>query len=384
MKYFDMRQLIILFSFLGLSTIGFSQQTINGTITHDNLQREYILYVPANYTGDSAVPLVFNFHGYRFTANDQMQYGDFRTIADTSGFIIVHPQGTLFNGNTHWSVGAWTTGSTADDLGFTESLLDSLTSEYNIDLTRVYSTGFSNGGVFSFLLACQLSHKFAAVASVGGSMTPLVYNNCNPTHPTPILQVHGTNDGVIPYDGRAWTWAIDDLLQYWTGYNKGNTNPTTMAIPDNNSSDGSTVEHIIFEGGDLGTTVEHFKVTGGLHTWPGTSFTGPGTNQDINAAAEIWNFFSRYDINGLIKTTSIEPLGEVTSKINIYPNPTFSKIIIEADIKKKVDFQLTSISGETLLRDSIRFNQHEVDLSPFPVGTYILKIGSYSYKVLKK
>ena len=161
-------------------------------------------------------------------------------------------------------------GSTADDVGFTESLLDSLTSEYNIDLTRVYSTGFSNGGFFSFLLACQLSHKFAAVASVGGSMTPLIYNNCNPTHPTPILQVHGTDDGVIPYNGGAWTWPIDDLLQYWTGYNNGNTDPITMAIPDNNTSDGSTVEHIIFGGGDVGTTVEHFKVTGGMHTWPGT------------------------------------------------------------------------------------------------------------------
>ncbi len=379
-----MRQLIILFSFLGLATSSFSQQTINGTILHNNLQREYILYVPANYTGNSAVPLVFNFHGYTFTANDQMQYGDFRTIADTEGFIIVHPQGTLFNGNTHWSVGGWTTGSTADDIGFTESLLDSLTSEYNIDLTRVFSTGFSNGGFFSFLLACQLSHKFAAVASVGGSMTPLIYNNCNPTHPTPILQIHGTNDGVISYDGGAWSWPIDNLLQYWTGYNNGNTNPTTIVIPDNNTGDGSTVEHIIFEGGDVGTTVEHFKITGGMHTWPGTVFTGPGTNHDINASDEIWKFFSRYDINGLIEATSIEPLDSETPKITIYPNPTFSKIKIEVGIKEKVDFQLTSISGETLLTNSTHFNQYELDLSPFPAGIYILEIGSYHYKVLKK
>ncbi len=380
-----MRQLIILFSVLGLSASCFSQETINGTITHNNLQREYILYVPANYSGNSAVPLVFNFHGYTFTANDQMQYGDFRAIADTGGFIIVHPLGTLFNGNTHWSVGGWTTGSTADDVGFTESLLDSLTSNYNIDLTRVYSAGFSNGGFFSFLLACQLSDKFAAVASVGGSMTPLIYNNCNPTHPTPILQIHGTDDGVIPYNGGAWTWPIDDLLQYWTGYNNGNTNPTTMVIPDNDTTDGSTVEHTIFEGGDVGTTVEHFKVTGGMHTWPGTTlFTGPGTNQDINAADEIWKFFSRYDINGLIETTSIEPLGAVTPKITIYPNPTFSKIKIDVDIKEKVDFQLTSISGETLLTDSIHFNQYELDLSSFPVGIYFLEIGNYHYKIVKK
>lgn len=379
-----MRQFIILFLFLGLSISCFSQQTINGTITHNNLQREYILYVPANYTGDSAVPLVFNFHGYTFTANDQMQYGDFRTIADTEGFIIVHPQGTLFNGNTHWSVGGWTEGSTADDLGFTISLLDSLASEYNIDLTRVYSAGFSNGGYFSFRLACRLSNKFAAVASVGGSMTPFIYNNCFPTHPTPILQIHGTNDGVIAYGGGAWSWPINDLLQYWIGYNNGNTNPTTMSIPDSNTSDGSTVEHFIFEEGDGGTTVEHFKVTGGMHTWPGTVFTGQGTNQDINASDEIWKFFSRYNINGLIETTSIESLDAATSKITIYPNPTASKIKIEVDIEENVNFQLTSISGKTLLTDSIHFNQYELDLSPFPVGIYILEIGGYHYKILKK
>ena len=380
-----MRQFIILFSLLGLSASCFSQEIINGTITHDNLQRAYVLYVPANYTGDIAVPLVFNFHGYTFTANNQMQYGDFRAIADTEGFLIVHPQGTLFNGNTHWNVGGWTAGSTADDVGFTESLLDTLTSEYNIDLTRVYSAGFSNGGFFSFRLACQLSHKFAAVASVGGSMTPLIYNNCDPAHPTPILEVHGTDDGVIPYNGGVWAWAINTLLQYWTGYNNGNTNPTTTAIPDHDTSDESTVEHIIFEGGDAGTTVEHFKVTGGMHTWPGTTlFTGPGTNQDINASDEIWKFFSRYDINGLIETTSIETLDVVTPKITIYPNPTFSKVNIEVDIKKKIDFQLKSISGETLLRDSIHFNLYELDLSPFPAGVYIIEIGGNHYKVLKK
>ena len=296
-----MRQFILLIVFLGLSTSIFSQQTINGTITHDNLQREYILYVPATYTGESPVPLLFNFHGYTFTAKDQMQYGDFRAIADTAGFIIVHPLGTLFNGNTHWSVGGWTKGSTADDVGFTESLLDSLTSEYNVDLKRVYSTGFSNGGFFSFLLACQVSHKFAAVASVGGSMTPLIYTNCNPTHPMPILQIHGTNDGVISYNGGTWAWPINDLLQYWTRHNNGNTNSIKMDIPDKDTNDGSTVEHIIFRGEDIGVTVEHFKITGGLHTWPGTTrFTGSGTNQDINAADEIWKFFSSYDINGLI------------------------------------------------------------------------------------
>ena len=379
-----MRQLMILFSFLGLSTPCFSQQTINGTIDHDNVQREYILYIPASYSGNTAVPLLFNFHGYTFSADIQMNYGDFRAIADEEGFIVVHPQGTLFNGNTHWNVGAWTTGSTSDDLGFTETLLDYLIDKYNIDTDRVYSAGFSNGGVFSFQLACRQGDRFAAVASVGGSMTPLIYNSCNPDHPTSILQIHGTDDGVIPYNGAAWTWPINDLLNYWSGFNNGSTSPVTQSVPNIDDNDGSTVEHLRYGGGDNGTSVEHYRVTGGLHTWPGTAITGAGINQDINASEVIWAFFSKYDINGLIVRTSIEPMGIASPDIKVYPNPTSSNINIELELKDKLDFQLISISGQTLLKDTIHTDQFELDLMPFPEGVYILQIDGHHYKILKQ
>ena len=68
------------------SNMAFSQQTITASITHGGLQRDYILYVPANYTGTTAVPLLFNFHGYTSNATEQMWYGAFRAIADTAGF----------------------------------------------------------------------------------------------------------------------------------------------------------------------------------------------------------------------------------------------------------------------------------------------------------
>ena len=142
----------------------FSQQTINGSIIHDNLQRDYILYVPALYNATNPTPLVFNFHGYTSNAFDQMWYGDFRSIADTAGFIIAHPMGSLDNsGITHWNVG-WG-GSTVDDIGFTAALIDSLSANYNINQDRIYSTGMSNGGYFSYHLACNLSTKIAALES---------------------------------------------------------------------------------------------------------------------------------------------------------------------------------------------------------------------------
>src|SRR5690606_8894444 len=98
-----MKLSLLLFVFS--SFLSFSQQTITASITHDAIQRDYILYVPVNYTGTTAVPLLFNFHGYTSNATAQMYYGDFRGIADTAGFIIVHPEGTLDNNNnTHFNV----------------------------------------------------------------------------------------------------------------------------------------------------------------------------------------------------------------------------------------------------------------------------------------
>ena len=86
-----------------------------------------------------------------------------------------------------------------DDVGFTNALMDTLISQYNIDQSRIYACGMSNGGYMSFLLGCQLSHRVAAIASITGSMTLSTFNNCNHQRPVPVLQIHGTHgsNGII-------------------------------------------------------------------------------------------------------------------------------------------------------------------------------------------
>ena len=75
----------------------------------------------------------------------------------------------------------------------------------------------SNGGFFSFLLACQLSQKIAAVASVTGSMTNETYQNCNPSKEVPVLQIHGTDDPIVTYNGNSsiGSIGIEPVLSYW-------------------------------------------------------------------------------------------------------------------------------------------------------------------------
>jgi len=371
-----MKKLLLLLLCAPIIVLG--QQTINGTIMHDSLQREYILYVPASYDASTAAPLVFCFHGYGSSAVLNMAYTNFTGIADTAGFILIHPQGTIDNtGKAHWNVGGWTLGSTIDDIGFTSTLLDSIVNTYNIDTARVYSTGMSNGGYMSFLLACQLSDKIAAIASVTGSMTPQTYNACNPQHPTAVLQIHGDADLTVPYTGApSWTKSIDEVLQYWVAYNNCDISPSTTAIPDINMSDNSTVEHMIYSGGDNGTTTEHFKVFGGGHDWPGA-----WGNMDIKASVEVWKFFSKYDIHGF--TGSMELTSVNDAEYRIYPNPSNAQILIKGNFSRPLDYKLFSILGESIASGRLDINSRQIDLSDLPPNIYFLKVGSSTYKVLK-
>jgi polyhydroxybutyrate depolymerase len=372
-----MKSLKIFILLLCLPFISFTQQTINGTILHDNILREYILYVPASYNPNNAVPLIFCFHGYGSNANTNYAYTNFRTIADTAGFIVAHPQGTIDNnGSTHWNVGGWTIGSTIDDVGFADALLDTISSNYNINSERVYSTGMSNGGYMSFLIACQLSNRFAAVASVTGSMTPQTFSACNPQHPTPIMQIHGTADGTVPYTGDPlWTLSIADVLQYWMNYNNCNPTPTTTQIPDINTSDGSTVEYIVYSGGTNGVTTEHFKVIGGDHDWPDV-----WGNQDINSSIEIWKFFSKYDINGAINPTTIEPI--VDNEFSIYPIPASNSIYVSSNFKNETSYEILSLNGRVIKKGIISSTNVSIDVSKLASATYYFKVANKTKKMI--
>ena len=334
------------------------------------------MYVPNSYNSSILTPLVFCFHGYGSNSNVNFYYTNFKGIADTAGFIVVHPQGTLFQGVPHWNVGGWTLGSTADDVGFTSALIDSISSNYSINPNRIYSTGMSNGGYMSFLLACQLSNRIAAVASVTGSMTPQTYNNCNPQHPTPILQIHGTADATVPYNGNPfWTKSIDEVLQYWSSYNNCNPTATTISMPNLNPFDGSTVEHSTFYGGDNGTTTEHFKVIGGGHDWPGAF-----GNMDINASKEVWKFFSKYDLNGAIGITSIEKNQE--DSYNLFPTLTSDFITIKSKLKSKTSYQIISLSGEIVKKGTVEDITHTINVSELLPSSYIFKIGNATKKFI--
>lgn len=376
-----MRLTLLSILLAGLQVFSFGQQTLYESITHGGLQRDYILYVPEIYSPDDPTPLVFNFHGYTSNAFEQLNYGDFRPIADTAGFIIVHPQGTVdLLGNTHFNVG-WGT-SQINDIGFAGALIDSLSAMYNIDQDRVYSTGMSNGGFMSYYLACELSERIAAIASVTGSMNITHLANCSPSHPMPVMEIHGTADATVPYTGNIIFGTTPATIAYWVNYNNCESVPTILAIEDADTGDGCTAEHQIHADGDNGVTVEHYKIIDGQHTWPGSAFGGFGTNQDIDACKEIWRFFSQYDIHGLIQTTSTAEVTDHTD-IKIYPNPATTFTTIEHSYSKPVDFTLSTMMGQVVLSGKLSSQKHQLDVSGISTGIYLFAAGQEVYKLIK-
>ena len=136
-----------------------------------------------------------------------------------------------------------------------QKLLDSLSSKYNINSERVYSTGMSNGAYMSYRLACELSDKIAAIAPVAGSYISYMLNICNPSHSTPVLHIHGVADSSSIYNGKPSVESISSILSFWVNYNECDTQSIYMQIANINLSD-SNVEHYIWKNGINGVEVE--------------------------------------------------------------------------------------------------------------------------------
>ena len=271
--------------------------TINGGMTYKEIDREFILYVPSSYESSSKQPLVFNFHGYGSNANEQMNYGDLRSQADANGFILVHPDALDdISGRSYWNMGGWSV-SIHDDLEFIDNLINLLMDKYSINAERIYSTGMSNGGFFSFHLACNLNASFAAIASVTGSMSYETYGDCNARKPTPVLQIHGSIDTVVPYSGiESIMKPVRDVMDYWKL--KNGCEDFVLSQPELLPGTTSWTEIYLYDNCLNGTQNIHLYVQGAGHIWPGSIYE---RINDPNSSQKIWEFFSKYDINGVIQ-----------------------------------------------------------------------------------
>ena len=363
----------------------YAQTYISETIQYDGETREYEIYVPAIYDSATAVPLIFSFHGGSGTISDQIAIADFSPFADTANFIAIYPQALPDlndGGSTNW---IHKDPTSVDDVFFIDALIDSISSNYQIDANRIYACGYSLGGEFTLSLGCKLNNRIAAIAVVARTMQTYTYNNCSPVHPTGVMTILGTADGISDYNG-VWFGGIqyyvsaDQMHKFWAIDNNCDTMAGTIDIPDINSSDGSTVERNTWSTTTGCNYVEELKVIGGGHDWPG-SFG----NMDIDATQEIWQFVSRYDLNGLIGCTSnsINYDNRSQEDFTVYPNPVGASLEIDIGSAEEKEYRLYNPIGELVLSGVLNSQKSIIEISSLAPNVYILNIDNQSIKLIK-
>lgn len=293
MHLFLLRSVTILSCVLFFSSALFSQQKIKGEIEIDDQKRAYRLYLPSTYTSDKPIPLVFNLHGLTSDPGQQQLLTQMNEVAEENGFIVCYPKGK----GRSWNVNFPFPHSKEDDVQFISELIDHLKSLYNIDLCRVYACGFSNGGYMSHKLACELSDRIVAIASVSGSIVPGEEEKCTQSRAVPVLQIHGKADPIVPYRGNFNGLPVEDLVDFWVEKNGCSTNSTKTKVPNKSKLDLSKAVRYDFLDCKDNSAVSFYKVKNGGHTWPGTKLILGVTNRDFEASAEIWNFFKQYSFS---------------------------------------------------------------------------------------
>ena len=307
------------------------------------LTRTYDLYVPAGLPS-TKVPLVIVLHGGTQNADIILGvtpvlpgYGPFAApwvrllaLADTNKFIVVAPNGTNdpsksypfpqfnFNDGASDATSNYAKQHAIDDVGFINALIANLSGSYNIDPSRIYSCGTSNGGMMSMRLAQKLSNKIAAIGAVACNEPTMAVSAGYPSRPVSVIHIKGTRDPIIPYNGGSIVGgggtviSTADTLKFWIAQAGCSPTPTsTYNVPDINTTDGSplttdcTVSVATYGNGREGTEVMEYTVTGGGHTEPSILYRysdvlkalglGP-QDGDMETADEVWNFLQRHAI----------------------------------------------------------------------------------------
>lgn len=267
--------------------------------------RAYRVHVPKRYDATKKMPVLFVFHG-GFGSAEQIEYSShLSALSDERGYIAVYGQGTAYGvlGAQVWNGGgccgqAQEDKKNIDDVGYVREVFAQVNEKYNIDKARVYTTGMSNGGIFSNRLACEASDIFTGAAIVAGTIQ---IPTCTPTRKIPILIMHGTKDENVPYNGgvgpEAFTKSsympVEQGFAEW-GMRNGCVGDisTTKIIPL--VSGGNTIDKLTFA--ICAVPVVLYRINGGIHEWPGgernrSKLVKPEPSGAIDASKTILDFF---------------------------------------------------------------------------------------------
>ena len=357
--------------------VGLAQSNIYDSIYVGKRWRTYLTHLPKGFNNNKYYPLVLAFHGGQ---NNNASAGwtaiayqsKLSQKADAEGFIVVYPEGTVFNNNRTWNAGNCcppAMNQKVDDVGFVDHLLDTLFADYPIDSSRVYATGSSNGGMLCYRLACELSNRFAAVAPNACSQ---MYFPCQPTRKIPIINFHSLADKEVPVEGGIGTGpsgvkmtSQDSTLQIWRQLNNG------ASVGKEIDGNGSNFDFKRMYNCDCGVEFHHYLTTDGGHSWPGGNPNNNPVSTQISATDLLWSFFSRYTLN-------CEPINATENAHRgpeLYPNPAIEEIYI-SHLSESLPYVIFNTLGQ-LMQSGQTGASIPVDV--LPSGIYTIKIGKHQH-----
>ncbi|MBI4500453.1 MAG: hypothetical protein HY700_04765 [Gemmatimonadetes bacterium] len=291
---------LVLIAVVSFYALFYPLNRANGTLVSSGQKREYLLYVPGSYDRTKPMPLVISLHAAALWPGAQMKTSQWNKVAEAQGFIVVYPSGTTLRGGGtgvlpfrvwHLRPEAYLSAN----VRFISELIDTLEAAYNIDPTRIYVNGFSNGGAMAFALSCRLSHRIAAVGTVSAAQDQ-PWSWCADSRPVPLINFHGTADLVPYHGGKVWasprpfpsvlTWTAD-----WARRNRCGPHPVESAV----AADVTRLEYTRCADD---AAVVLYTLQGGGHQWPGGEplpelMVGP-SSRSIDATSEMWAFFREH------------------------------------------------------------------------------------------
>lgn len=266
------------------------------TLDFGGLTRSYIVHVPPNRPAG----LVINLHGGGGTGRGQQVLTNFDAVADANDLLVVYPDGY----DKSWNDGRGASPADrrhVDDVGFLVALVAKLQQDFGIDHGHVFATGMSNGGFMANRLACDRADVFAGIAPVAGTLGVGVA--CRPSQPVAVLEIHGTADPVVPFNGGkmrgrggvSTVVSVPATVDRWRAANGCQGEPSQEQL--SGAGDGTVVHRFTSAPCASATEVLFFQVDNGGHTWPGGKqylpklVIGP-TSRVFDASQVIAQFFA--------------------------------------------------------------------------------------------
>lgn len=269
--------------------------------------RDYLVHVPAGYSGENPVPLVVVLHGAFSSAGEIEVQTGFSSLADREGFLVLYPNGCgIFGWLRHWNSGhccGMAREKGIDDVGFVLKTVNEVGSRFNVDPHRIYLVGNSNGGMLAYRLAAEHPDKFAAAcavsATIGGRLqeSDPEWRVPEPETPVPMVILHGRSDRRIPYAGGGVSegseapghLSVEDSVEFWVRANR------VQALPRETALRYGVVLRKAWADSEEREQVVLYTIEEWGHTWPGRFFTRDLDDSDplkgFDAAEKIWEFF---------------------------------------------------------------------------------------------